>query len=120
MSLRIDSFFFLMLRPRTRSTLFPYTTLFRSENDAKERDRAHENGGERRYFVGQSPGRLVPFGSNFSGKRGDEGGGEGAFGKQIAQQIRQTKGHQKGIEIFSRTKEPGENLLPNQPKNTAR
>src|SRR5437762_11316102 len=79
MSLRIDSFFFLMLRPRTRSTLFPYTTLFRSENDAKERDRAHENGGERRYFVGQSPGRLVPFGSNFSGKRGDEGGGEGAF-----------------------------------------
>src|SRR5205814_5717864 len=51
---------------------------------------------------------------------GDEGGGKGPFGKQISQQIRQPKGHQKGIEIFSRTEQTGENLLANQPKNTAR
>src|SRR5687768_17791059 len=29
-------FFFLMIRPPPRSTLFPYTTLFRSEEDAAD------------------------------------------------------------------------------------
>src|SRR5206468_10959309 len=28
--------FFLMIRPQPRSTLFPYTTLFRSEDDPKD------------------------------------------------------------------------------------
>src|SRR3989337_3760245 len=31
-SIRLLSFFFLMIRRPPRSTLFPYTTLFRSEN----------------------------------------------------------------------------------------
>src|SRR5688572_30959425 len=31
-----SSFFFLMIRRPPRSTLFPYTTLFRSVNDSKE------------------------------------------------------------------------------------
>src|SRR5947209_18579459 len=30
----LDSFFFLMIRRPPRSTLFPYTTLFRSKNQA--------------------------------------------------------------------------------------
>src|SRR2546422_11589643 len=32
------TFFFLMIRRPPRSTLFPYTTLFRSEEDVDERD----------------------------------------------------------------------------------
>src|SRR3712207_7216491 len=34
-------FFFLMIRRPPRSTLFPYTTLFRSEEDAGPRSRGH-------------------------------------------------------------------------------
>src|SRR3712207_9370114 len=39
----IDFFFFLMIRRPPRSTLFPYTTLFRSmdEEEAKEQARLH-------------------------------------------------------------------------------
>src|SRR5436853_6473977 len=36
----VFSFFFLMIRRPPRSTLFPYTTLFRSEVAARRRDRA--------------------------------------------------------------------------------
>src|SRR5438445_3968732 len=32
------SFFFLMIRPPPRSTLFPYTTLFRSDADVRRLD----------------------------------------------------------------------------------
>src|SRR2546426_8531196 len=35
------SFFFLMIRRPPRSTLFPYTTLFRSWGDAQQRRRTH-------------------------------------------------------------------------------
>src|SRR5260370_17823806 len=41
---RVSGFFFLMIRRPPRSTLFPYTTLFRSAGDAPER----EGGGLRR------------------------------------------------------------------------
>src|SRR2546429_1628910 len=34
-------FFFLMIRRPPRSTLFPYTTLFRSENEAEEKPAVH-------------------------------------------------------------------------------
>src|SRR5258708_31261383 len=48
------SFFFLMIRRPPRSTLFPYTTLFRSDHDPAGRDpegaRPHEGGGR--------PGRV--------------------------------------------------------------
>src|SRR3712207_8288500 len=37
----LTSFFFLMIRRPPRSTLFPYTTLFRS----RQRDRVHAGGG---------------------------------------------------------------------------
>src|SRR5687767_15537327 len=36
-------FFFLMIRRPPRSTLFPYTTLFRSRRDRRERERAARN-----------------------------------------------------------------------------
>src|SRR5258708_20911681 len=35
--LRVSSFFFLMIRRPPRSTLFPYTTLFRSPGEYQER-----------------------------------------------------------------------------------
>src|SRR5258708_17302875 len=38
------SFFFLMIRRPPRSTLFPYTTLFRSPNVVAQRDRPQEAG----------------------------------------------------------------------------
>src|SRR2546427_3844976 len=37
-----SSFFFLMIRRPPRSTLFPYTTLFRSHAGAAARDSAHD------------------------------------------------------------------------------
>src|SRR5438105_15843818 len=48
-----SSFFFLMIRRPPRSTLFPYTTLFRSgdvEKAGKER-------GDRRFAAARGPGR---------------------------------------------------------------
>src|SRR3712207_9596304 len=41
--------FFLMIRRPPRSTLFPYTTLFRSEGD----------GGDHHHLLGADEGRLV-------------------------------------------------------------
>src|SRR3712207_6951441 len=40
-------FFFLMIRRPPRSTLFPYTTLFRSTGVRRYRDAAAKHGGER-------------------------------------------------------------------------
>src|SRR5207247_10574552 len=44
--LPISTFFFFMIRPPPRSTLFPYTTLFRSEGhaDVVIADLGHEEG----------------------------------------------------------------------------
>src|SRR3989454_12049867 len=36
--IRFDSFFFLMIRRPPRSTLFPYTTLFRSHPTGRDRE----------------------------------------------------------------------------------
>src|SRR3712207_8413049 len=52
-------FFFLMIRRPPRSTLFPYTTLFRSSGDRRWRRRAERRGdrGRRRAFLrGDRPG----------------------------------------------------------------
>src|SRR5256884_5353546 len=43
----MQSFFFLMIRRPPRSTLFPYTTLFRSVQHHHPVHRAHEQGGAR-------------------------------------------------------------------------
>src|SRR2546421_7153288 len=43
----MSSFFFLMIRRPPRSTLFPYTTLFRSPRDDAHRG-AHRHGGHAR------------------------------------------------------------------------
>src|SRR5258708_11690440 len=43
-ALRASPFFFLMIRRPPRSTLFPYTTLFRSPPDALERNRMTRRG----------------------------------------------------------------------------
>src|SRR3712207_8025118 len=44
MLLLVDYFFFLMIRRPPRSTLFPYTTLFRSEGDAANVTREVDGG----------------------------------------------------------------------------
>src|SRR2546423_11797247 len=57
----ITLFFFLMIRRPPRSTLFPYTTLFRS----RAARRAHRMGRGRRRYAGahrQSLARAVRFG----------------------------------------------------------
>src|SRR2546426_5428599 len=60
------SFFFLMIRRPPRSTLFPYTTLFRSQDDGPG---AHDPGK-------RSPGRVFPTGPDrqraVSGRRRSE------------------------------------------------
>src|SRR3712207_7993491 len=51
-------FFFLMIRRPPRSTLFPYTTLFRSRHVLDRRDvRAAPRGGRRRAHPRVPPGR---------------------------------------------------------------
>src|SRR2546426_5577758 len=57
-SSRVDVFFFLMIRRPPRSTLFPYTTLFRSpprylwRPPERERHSPPHSGGERRCHAG--------------------------------------------------------------------
>src|SRR5215203_4257135 len=53
-------FFFLMIRRPPRSTLFPYTTLFRSRRDARHvrgRERQRHRGERRRAPLGGRAGR---------------------------------------------------------------
>src|SRR2546430_13660261 len=55
-------FFFLMIRRPPRSTLFPYTTLFRSLGIMRVRlERSHDRG-ERALLVGRSLLRIGRFG----------------------------------------------------------
>src|SRR2546425_7547933 len=64
MSLPVSAFFFLMIRRPPRSTLFPYTTLFRSPRGRP----AHR--GPRRVRMapaGNTPGRRGPAGARSSG-----------------------------------------------------
>src|SRR5256885_17190364 len=49
---RIFFFFFLMIRRPPRSTLFPYTTLFRSGRRSAAEGRRHECGSDRRAPAG--------------------------------------------------------------------
>src|SRR3712207_7199459 len=53
-------FFFLMIRRPPRSTLFPYTTLFRSAvGDQPQRDRLHTAGRDPRRDVAPQRGRQA-------------------------------------------------------------
>src|SRR5260370_41184065 len=47
-------FFFLMIRRPPRSTLFPYTTLFRSATQTKTQGDTHDKQGSRRLAAGRS------------------------------------------------------------------
>src|SRR5256885_11745503 len=50
-------FFFLMIRRPPRSTLFPYTTLFRSRNECEEAIGVHA--GDLLFGAGVEPGTLA-------------------------------------------------------------
>src|SRR5256885_11981503 len=50
-------FFFLMIRRPPRSTLFPYTTLFRSAPSEQRSGGRHGAGGDRAPWRGGGPGR---------------------------------------------------------------
>src|SRR5260370_23641337 len=60
------SFFFLMIRRPPRSTLFPYTTLFRSQ-------------GHQRIAQQHSRQHAIAQGAAFAGKAGIENSGAGLF-----------------------------------------
>jgi hypothetical protein len=92
----------------------------RGEHDSEQRDRAHENGGECGNFVRKSPRRCIAVDRDFLRKRGDECCRERAFGKQIAQQIRQSKCHQEGVKIPARTEKTGKHHLADQSENATR
>src|SRR3712207_7935378 len=61
------TFFFLMIRPPPRSTLFPYTTLFRSRLhrrdgvDHRARPDGQPRGAQRPAEIGDVLGELAPF-----------------------------------------------------------
>src|SRR2546427_7362074 len=52
----IAFFFFLMIRRPPRSTLFPYTTLFRSHRAQREQCRRHRHRQRARASTGHAPG----------------------------------------------------------------
>ena len=84
------------------------------EDDAEQRHRTHEDCGQCCDFVRQPPRRLITFCRDLLRERGDECSGERAFGKKIAQHVRQAKGHQKCVEISARAEKSCEHLLANQ------
>src|ERR1019366_10529500 len=53
--------FFLMIRRPPRSTLFPYTTLFRSPRNKKELQRLLGKINFLRRFISNSAGKITPF-----------------------------------------------------------
>src|SRR5437588_3624122 len=54
-------FFFLFIRRPPRSTLFPYTTLFRSQRSVDGRFRDHFLGGTRRFELVTAQPRALNF-----------------------------------------------------------
>src|SRR5258706_16461301 len=62
-------FFFLMIRRPPRSTLFPYTTLFRSLRLLDRRDRLEQERSDLGHARVQSNGDHVAFASSFGGQR---------------------------------------------------
>src|SRR3712207_8247250 len=55
-------FFFLMIRRPPRSTLFPYTTLFRSSTGQGEAERGAARDARRAAPAGDGPGPAAPLG----------------------------------------------------------
>src|SRR5256885_7359325 len=53
-------FFFLMIRRPPRSTLFPYTTLFRSRHRPHRQERRRQRGARVRARRGRLPHQAVP------------------------------------------------------------
>src|SRR5260370_15834103 len=62
------SFFFLMIRRPPRSTLFPYTTLFRSSSAPLMETRLRNTTGESRSPREAAPGKLSTMRHPFAGK----------------------------------------------------
>src|SRR3712207_6899401 len=64
-------FFFLMIRRPPRSTLFPYTTLFRSERDERRRARRRHRrrGGRLRHGLRAEQGRRPGHARRARGRR---------------------------------------------------
>src|SRR2546422_4515603 len=65
--LRLHFFFFLMIRRPPRSTLFPYTTLFRSAHDPRGRGRGGEDSDARRPGARERPFDPALHPAQFSG-----------------------------------------------------
>src|SRR5947209_15611516 len=61
----LSIFFFLLIRRPPRSTLFPYTTLFRSE------PHWHPNADEWQYYI-SGRARMGVFGSHMRARRSEE------------------------------------------------
>src|SRR5436309_8979649 len=62
-------FFFLMIRPPPRSTLFPYTTLFRSPGARRQAAAPDDPAGDRGRPVREDPLRRAQGGPDRHGRR---------------------------------------------------
>ena len=52
------------------------------------------------------------------GEGGDEGSGEGAFGKEVAEKVGDTEGGDEGIELFASAEEGVEENFANEPEDS--
>jgi hypothetical protein len=62
---------------------------------------------------------LLAFGFEHLGESSDKGRGQRAFGKKVAQQVRDAKRGEKGVIGVAGTEENGKNLVAHQAENPA-
>jgi hypothetical protein len=67
--------------------------------------------------AGEAKGGCLALFGQFLRKGGDEGGGEGALGKEVAEEVGDTKGGDEGIEFLTCSKEGVEEDFADQPEN---
>ena len=87
------------------------------KDDPGSDDEKEDNEKEGVDVAGESKGRLFTLLGQFLGESGDEGSGEGSFGKKITQEVGDTERGDEGIELFASAEEGVEENFANEPKN---
>ena len=87
------------------------------KDDPGSDDEKEDNEKEGVDVAGEAKGRLFTLLGQFLGEGGDEGGGEGSFGKKIPQEVGDAEGGDKGIEFLACSEEGVEEDFADQPEN---
>ena len=70
--------------------------------------------------IRQTPGGFAALALHLLGEGGDEGSREGALREQIPEQVRDSEGGDKGVELPARAEERSEDLLSDEPEDATR